>query len=166
MTTCGFCNGAGQITCTSCGGRGYFGRLTGSGDFDMSPCAVCAGRKRIECQACHGRGQIDLPQTPVSPPPRPPHPRKKTSDVLEGYWSASGGTYEFLKKKRKYRVIETSAAGQTGEGTATLQGNMVTMTLTNILLGTYTVTMTLRGERLEGTVQFMGIPVPFVLTRD
>ncbi len=164
QTTCGFCSGSGHVTCPGCGGKGYHGRLDGNMEFEMSPCAVCAGRKQIPCNVCHGRGEINLPDPP-SGFNQKVKSEKKSSDILEGIWTTSGGSYEFIKEKDKYRVIENSALGKSGEGTATISGNNVTLSMNTKFLGSFTLELELNGDSLEGSISMMGFPVPFILYR-
>jgi hypothetical protein len=164
MTMCGSCYGKGEVTCPSCSGKGYIGRLTGNAEFEMNPCAVCAGRKRIKCGACQGRGQLGSPQpSPILPGPRAA--RKKSSDVLAGHWITTGGSYDFIKEKNGYRVIETGALGKTGQGKAVLEGNEVTLTIRNIF-GNFTYDLTLDGDTLEGELTVMGMTMPMILSRE
>ena len=86
--------------------------------------------------------------------------------MLAGQWfDAQGNYYDVVKKGNRYSVTEHGALGQTGTGTATLSGNVVTLNLTNILLGRYTLQLELAGDTLRGAMQMMGIPVPIVFNR-
>ena len=67
-----------------------------------------------------------MPDAPYEPG-RQNNAERESSDILEGIWNTSGGYYEFIKEKDKYRVIEHSAIGKSGEGTATIEGDNVTL---------------------------------------
>jgi hypothetical protein len=86
--------------------------------------------------------------------------------VLAGQWyDAQGNYYEITKVDAHYHVTEHGALGQTGSGTATLSGNLVTLEMTHKLFGRYTLQLKLDGDSLQGAKKFMGFPVPMVFTR-
>jgi hypothetical protein len=130
---------------------------------DISPCLVCAGRKVTRCSFCNGTGKVGGSS--------PSHfsrgaTTQASSDPLEGTWyGAQGGHYELRKQGNVYRVDEYGAMGKVGGGTATLNGASVTLDITNVLLGRYVVQLGLQGNQLRGTMNVMGMPMPFVLSR-
>jgi hypothetical protein len=63
-----------------------------------------------------------------------------------------GQVYEFIKEKDGYRVRVSGLFGKS-QGTATLQGNAVTLTIKNILVGSYTANLTLSDDKLVGTMK-------------
>ena len=167
MTMCASCSGRGDTTCHSCGGRGTIQRLTSNGDMDISTCLVCGGKRRIRCQFCGGRGTVGPDMTAPMPPKRA-RPRAPDEDALEGRWAAAqgGGYYELVKDGSQYSVTEYGPMGETGSGRATRSGDVVTLHITNMLLGAFTLSLRLKGDALHGSLNVMGIPMPFVLTRE
>jgi hypothetical protein len=164
MPICGSCSGRGTNTCFSCGGRKFHQRLTVSGDMDISPCVTCGGRGSVRCQFCMGTGNVGA-AGPVGTPS--PHQPGANEDILAGRWNAAqGGWYEFAKLGGDYTLTEYGPFGPTGTGVATVSGNTVTLDVTNAMLGRYTVRLRLSGNNMQGTVNIMGVPMPFVLTRD
>lgn len=162
MAMCVSCSGSGSTTCFSCGGRRQISRLTISGDMDISACLVCGGKGRIRCQFCQGSGAIGA----FAPTGRPaPRTQASSADVLAGRWQGQGGSYEFVKRDQDYALTEYGAIGRTGSGTATLTGNAVTLNISNVMLGEYSVRLQLQGDTLRGNMSVLGIPMPFVLTR-
>lgn len=163
MTKCGGCHGTGKVRCSACHGRRYKSRLTGKGEFEMSPCLVCGGTGRMRHDFCHGRGYLGTKASGSRPTPRP---RKKGEDVLAGRWNGSKGTwYEMVKQGNSYQVTEHGPLFQTGSGTATLSESIVTLEMTNVLLGTYTIQLRLEDDILRGTLSVLGFPVSMILTR-
>jgi hypothetical protein len=130
---------------------------------DISPCLVCAGRKETRCSFCNGTGKVGDSRSshygrgPAGQPP---------GDPLEGTWhGAQGGHYELKKEGNVYRVDEYGTMGKVGGGIAMLNGASVTLDVTNALLGRYVVQLGLKGNQLRGTMNVMGMPMPFVLSR-
>lgn len=59
-TTCGRCNGSGQIICPGCGGSGTTRRIDESSKEKIAKiisCAGCNGRGTRTCGSCNGSGQ-------------------------------------------------------------------------------------------------------------
>ena len=164
---CVACSGSGTNTCSGCGERGSTQRLTVTGAMDISPCLVCGGRGRVPCQFCGGRGQVGTEPAPgLGAPPPPPRPGRSSGDPVEGRWNGPQGCwFEFVRDGSAYRVTEHGPLGQTGTGTATLQGGAVKLEGTNVLMGKYTVELRLVGDTLQGEFRVMGIPVPLNLHR-
>ena len=166
MASCASCGGSGKWRCTSCHGRGYISRLTVSGDMDMSPCAVCGGRRQVPCQFCGGRGQVGSPSHHASSGSPPPRKRRALEDVLEGRWNGPQGSWlEFTRQGRGYRVTEGGPLGRTGQGTATLHGQAVSLESTNMVLGPYRLDLRLVNDQLIGQLNVMGFPMPLTLSR-
>jgi hypothetical protein len=165
MATCASCGGRGTLNCSSCGGRRFTNRITNSGDLDQSPCAACGGKGHTTCPFCGGRGNVG-PDYPTPGSARPGGTAAKREDVLAGRWHGPQGTsYEFVKRGQGYGVVEYGVMGRTGAGSATLAGNIVSLTVNNILFGTYTIQFRLDRDSLRGALNIMGIPTPMVLTR-
>jgi hypothetical protein len=156
---CTGCGGSGKDTCTSCGGRGWkSGGLSGGGELIL--CA-CGGSGKVRCLRCGGTGSITTIGTQENRPTKDRAP----DDDIEGEWiaDADGAIFEFIRKGENYNVVINSAAGRTGEGTATREGNKVTLDVQLILIGRQTIAGTLVEDRMEGIMQIMGFPAPIVL---
>jgi hypothetical protein len=167
--TCYSCFGNREVTCTKCNGQGSYWR-PGAGKVVWEPCAVCGGKRRVPCQTCHGTGHITV-SGPLSAPTGRTGPTSGPSPTLSppalnGRWKAtSGGTYEFATENDGYHVTQRSILGKVGEGRATVNGNVVTLTIKSVLLVTLTVDLRLNGDKLEGLMPVLGMSVPFVLYR-
>ena len=166
MGTCGACFGSGRQSCSACHGRGYIPRLTASGDMDMSPCAVCGGSRKVRCQFCGGRGEVTSPSDSSPAGPTRPRKRRASEDLLEGRWNGPQGSwFEFTREDGEYRVAEGGPLGTTGRGSATIDGQTVTVQSTNVLLGQYRLELRLAGDQLIGQLNVMGFPMPIIMNR-
>jgi hypothetical protein len=105
-----------------------------------------------------------LPQVPVRVPDPAP-PRVQDSDPIVGTWITSGGAWHFTRDGNGYSFTETSVLGQTGEGRATLEGQILSVDFTSAMLGRMSIAFTLDSGVLQGTMPFWGVPIPFVLRR-
>jgi hypothetical protein len=87
-------------------------------------------------------------------------------DPVAGTWATSDGTWCFTKDAKGYSLIERSALlGQTGQGRATLNGQMLLVDFTSAMLGRMSITLTLNGDVMQGTVSVWGMPVSYFLQR-
>jgi hypothetical protein len=82
-----------------------------------------------------------------------------------GTWVTSNGAWHFAKDGDGYALVETSALGQSGQGRAKLEGTILSVDFRSAVLGQMSLTLTLNGGVLHGTMPLMGIPLPVVLQR-
>ncbi len=167
MITCGACGGSGKVTCPSCGGRRYHSRFSSQG-VETDTCLVCYGTGQARCDFCSGKGSIGTAGAGmqgvqgVQPSP-PPRTRPPGADPLEGRWQEPNGNwYKFEKTNTGYRVTAGSAVATTGEGTATLSGNKVTLEVKYLLIGKLKQEFELRENELAGYMNLFGIRLPMM----
>ncbi len=163
MIPCGACSGSGKVTCPSCGGKGRHSRFSSQG-VETDTCLVCYGSGRARCDFCSGKGTIGGSIDPIGPGVQPPlRMREPGADPLEGRWQEPNGNwYKFEKTNTGYRVTAGSAVATTGEGTATLSGNKVTLEVKYLLIGKLKQEFELRENELAGYMSLFGVRLPMV----
>ncbi|GKQ50073.1 hypothetical protein [Bradyrhizobium sp. Ce-3] len=120
--------------------------------------------------------QPTFPTPPFVPPfgtatPAPaagtpaPAPATPNTDLLEGVWRTSNGTWRFIKDAQGYRFEETSAIGTSGQGRATLQNDQVHVDFDSSFLGRVSLDLTLSGNSMSGNYPMLGIVVPIYLQK-
>ena len=92
-------------------------------------------------------------------------PSHQDGDPIAGTWLTSGGTWHFTKDGDGYTLVETSVLGQTGHGHAKLEGTILSVNFFSSFLGQQSLTLTLGDRVLQGTMAFMGMPLPCILQR-
>jgi hypothetical protein len=96
-----------------------------------------------------------------------PGPGKRPSDPLAGTWrSADGSSMQFRRTSDGYTVTSAKPGGLTDTGSASLDGDGVSLALRNVLIGPYTGEFTLDGDRMSGSIVAAGMQIPAMFTRD
>jgi hypothetical protein len=81
-------------------------------------------------------------------------------------WNGPEGSWiEFARHGADYRITEGGPLGTTGQGTAALRGQTVTLESSNMILGPYRLDLQLNGDQLTGQINVMGFLMPLVLSR-
>jgi len=158
---CYACSGSGKVTCSNCNGQGSSWTHVGAKPV-WQPCFACGGRRTVTCPTCGGTGQLGGPVHVGNPGPAPLLPPVP----LDGPWKGPlGDSYTFTPDGPGFRVQHIVLGMKVDEGTASQNGNEVTLDLKNFLGFSVSGKLQMNGNRMEGALMAAGsgLTSPIVL---